>query len=138
MTGLKKTLARMPGWILSGFTTLAILWLTLAPKPLGEKPPPLFPGADKLAHAIMFGGLAVMILLDWQRKHEWERIGWPKTVACAIAVSIFGIIIEITQAAMGLGRGFEYGDILADTTGAFFFPFIYLFFQNFWTSTYNK
>lgn len=129
---------KLPKWMLSIITILVILWLTLAPKPLGEKPPSLFPGADKIAHGIMFGGLVSMLMLDWQRKHQWERVSNKRAIIYAFYVSIFGIMIEIAQYNMGLGRGFEYGDILADTIGAFLFAWIYLFLQKFWIATPNK
>ena len=138
MKDMKRYLSRLPAWFFSCLTFLAIIWLTLAPKPLGEKPPPLFPGADKLAHGIMFGGLTAMMLLDWQRKHEWKDIGPGRDILYAVGVSMFGVLIEIMQAVMDLGRGFEYSDIVADTIGSFFFASIFLFSQKFWQSTLNK
>lgn len=119
-------------------TTLAILWLTLAPKPLGENPPELFPGADKLVHAIMFGGLASMMLLDIQRKNRWRPVTGSRVWICALISSIFGALIEVAQAGMGMGRGFEFTDIIADTIGAFFFVAMYIFLQKIWAETPYK
>ena len=138
MESFRKSLSRLPKWLFSILTILAILWLTLAPKPLGENPPPLFPGADKIAHGIMFGALVAMLMLDWQRKNLWIPVKAKRSMIYAFYVSIFGIVIEIAQYNMGLGRGFEYADILADTIGAFLFAFLYLFFQKFWMPTFNK
>lgn len=135
---LKVFLDRLPKGLLSLITFLAILWLTLAPKPLGDEPPSLFPGADKVVHGIMFGGFASMLMLDWQRKHHWCKVNWIRVILSASVSSILGILIEIAQAHMGLGRGFEYADIIADTIGAFTFALIFLYLQNFWLSSHKK
>lgn len=133
MNSIRGSLSRLPSWLLSIVTFLAILWLTLAPKPLGDEPPQLFPGADKLVHGIMFGGLAAMLLLDWQRKHNWVFIKWRRAFICAFLSSVLGVLIEIAQFNMGLGRGFEYADIVADTIGAFVFSIFWIMLQKLWT-----
>ena len=132
MERVKIVLGKLPVGILSVLTSVAILWLTLAPKPLGDEPPSLFQGADKIVHGIMFGGLTWMMLLDWQRKHKWRRVGWQRGMTCAAISSLFGILIEFTQSYMDLGRGFEYADIMADTIGAFIFAWFWITFQKFW------
>lgn len=124
--------SKLPPWLFTIITVMAILWLTLAPKPLGDEAPMLFEGADKVVHAIMFGGLTAMILLDWQRKNRWQRITWMFALIVAAVSSIFGIIIEFAQLGMHMGRGFEQADILADTIGAFAFALIWMFLQNIW------
>lgn len=130
---LRLLLSRIPAGVFSGLTVAAILWLTLAPKPLGENPPPLFPGADKIAHAVMFGGFTLTLALDWQRKHRWNPVTPERVLIYAISSAFLGIVIEFLQAAMGLGRGFEIADMIADIIGAFFFGLLYLFSQKLWT-----
>ena len=132
MDRIRKGLSALPPCLLSILTFIAILWLTLAPKPLGEEMPPLFEGADKIAHAIMFGGFAVMMLLDWQRKHGWRQEDVARGMIYAFISSATGALVEVAQAAMGMGRGFEYGDIIADTIGAFIFAALYLSLQKYW------
>ena len=135
MDRIRVFLRRLPPMTLSLLTAGAILWLTLAPKPLGEEPPRLFEGADKIAHAIMFGGLAMMMLLDWQRRNGWLPVTFPRAFLVALISSAFGGIIEISQAEMGLGRGFEWGDIVADTLGAFIFSGCWMWWQKYWVIT---
>lgn len=132
MERIRRSLSKLPAWLFSIVVMLAILWLTLAPEPLGDEMPPMFPGADKIAHAIMFGGLSVVMMLDWQRKHAWEKVGAPLAVLCAFISSCLGALIEVAQSAMEMGRGFEYGDIIADTIGAFLFVWVYCLLQNHW------
>lgn len=132
MERIKYGLSLLPAWMLSIITLVVIFWLTLAPQPLGEDPPSFFPGADKLAHGIMFGGFTAMMLLDWQRKHGWKAVWWNRAIVCAFLASLVGILIEFAQANMSLGRSFEYEDIIADVCGAFIFAIIWEFLQKSW------
>lgn len=125
-------LSRLPGGILSGVTLMTILWLTLSPRPFGENPPGLFPGADKLAHAIMFGGFCAMMMLDWQRKHAWRKEEIGRILFFALLSTLSGIMIEYVQAYMNLGRGFEYQDMAADGAGALAAAVFWIIFQNRW------
>lgn len=111
-------LARIPSALLSVLTILLILWLTLSPDPLGHDSPRLFPGADKVAHALMFGFLTTMILLDYVRKSDWRPASERMAVYAAAGATIFGCLIEVAQREMALGRGFEYTDMLADFIGS--------------------
>lgn len=104
--------------MLSGLTVALILWLTLAPHPTGDLDLPLFPGADKVVHAIMFGFLALMVQLETMKYRGWKLLSLTTIAVIAFICAIFGIGIEVLQRAMGLGRSFETLDILADTGGA--------------------
>lgn len=73
-----------------------------------------------------------MVLLDRQRKSLWRQVMPSLAFIFAILASLLGLFIEIAQAEMGLGRGFEYGDIAADTIGAFVFAFLWLTLQKIW------
>ena len=129
---MRVFLSKLPAWLLTILTLLAIFWLTLAPKPLGDEPPALFPGADKIVHALMFGGLVAMMLLDWQRKHYWEKIGWQRVIVSALLSSVLGVVIEFAQVNMDFGRSFEISDMLADTAGAFLIGVIWINIQYLW------
>lgn len=118
MSNLRSLLAKLPPWCLSIVCLLAILWLTLAPKPLGDLDPPLFEGADKVVHAIMFGGLTAMLILDRVRRNRWYPASSLFIWSAATASALLGIIIEVAQHLMGLGRGFDRFDIYADIDGA--------------------
>ena len=132
MEKVRMSLSKLPPAILSGITLLAILWLTLAPKPLGDNAPTLFEGADKVVHGLMFGFLTAIMLLDWQRIHCWQRVTWGQATLYATCTSFIGMAIEFAQEYMSLGRGFEGSDILADTIGAFSFAVAWVLLQKFW------
>lgn len=101
-----------------------ILYLTLAPRPLPDDTPPMFPGADKLAHAAMFGLLTLTFMFDFRltrRRLPSLRVA----IAAAVAASAFGGLIEILQQSMGLGRTAEWADFAADIAGAFSAALLY-------------
>ena len=134
---IKRRLSRLPGWLFSTITLLAILWLTLAPKPLGDDAPQLFPGADKLVHGIMFGFFAGMMLFDFQRRNKWEFIIFPFCMLFGLISDIVGILIEIAQLKMDMGRGFEYADIISDCVGSLVVSASWYPLQRFWVGNYK-
>lgn len=122
---------------LSSLLIIAVVcYLTLDPKPFGDEEIPLFPGADKVAHFLMFGALAGALSLDlWRR--GWNGPGlnpgalpssdapssYPspslaKCILCFIVSSVAGGIIELLQQQMQLGRSAELSDLVADSLGA--------------------
>ncbi len=128
-TRFRKILLELPPWILTGMTLAAILWLTLSPRPFGSLHTPFFPGADKLAHALMFGFLVAMMALDRTRKRNFIKLSPLYLICCAILSSLLGVAIEYLQEALHTGRTFEYIDMVADSCGAFASAFIWLLLQ---------
>lgn len=95
-----------------------ILYLTLLPQPFGEEELPLFPGADKIAHFLMFGGLTGTFIYDRWRCGSILRLkgAW----LAALCSALFGAIVEWLQYSMQLGRsGNDIYDALANAAGAF-------------------
>lgn len=133
MEKFRNALSKLPSWLLTILTTLLILWLTLAPDPLGDDSPTLFPGADKVVHALMFGFLTVMLLLDKERRNGWHKLGNRFIWLSAVSSSLFGIVIEFLQLAMAMGRGFEYTDMVADITGSVICAYGWSLFQKCWS-----
>ena len=115
---IKAIIGRLPRWLLTILVLALILWLTLAPHPLGKVHVPLFKGADKVAHLIMFAALSFSFNLDWMRVRHWQRLSLPEIACVALGVGVFGIFIELAQRTMGMGRSFEVLDMVADGAGA--------------------
>ena len=115
---IKSLLGHIPKWLLSGVTLALILWLTLAPHPTGDVKITLFPGADKVVHGIMFGVLTLAICVDTMRFSGWKELSLPTIGMIALGSGFFGIIIELIQEKMGMGRTLEIMDMLADGAGA--------------------
>lgn len=101
---------------MSGLVFIAICWLTLAPEPTGKVHIELFEGADKVIHACMMGGLTAAILFDlWRRERHLP--GKREICRVAIGVTLFSMLDEWAQSAMGMGRTADLYDLLADLTG---------------------
>lgn len=114
---LIKIITGSPSYIYTVIIGLAICWLTLAPKPLPECEIDLFPGADKIVHAIMFGAFGAAIYVDTVRMfRSINRVGCAISTICVSAVC--GGIIELLQSGMQLGRSAETADFVADCAGA--------------------
>lgn len=132
MAKIHHRLSRIPAWLFTILTLTLIFWLTLSPRPFGDEEIPLFPGADKIAHALMFGFLTAMMLLDHQRKRSWRRSPARHAAIAAAVSAVIGIGIEFAQKWMNQGRGFEVADMAADTLGASLVAFIWLVAQDRW------
>ncbi len=124
---MARHLTSIPTGLFTFLTGAASLWLTLAPHPLPGSGLHLFPGADKVVHACMFGGLFFAACFDrklWRTKkramhqhltHRPEK----RYIILSIALNCvaFGGGIELVQGAMDLGRGADWLDFLADAAG---------------------
>ena len=130
MDKFRKLIGIFPTGVLSGLTLALILWLTLVPHPVGKVDLPLFPGADKVAHAVMFGFLTLVILTELMKYKGWMSLSLPLIGLVSLLCAVFGIVVEVVQEAMGLGRTFETLDILADSAGAVIAGAIWAALQN--------
>ncbi|MDO4336209.1 MAG: VanZ family protein [Bacteroidales bacterium] len=130
---LRKQISALPPWLPTAATLALILWLTLSPDPLGDESPTFFPGADKVVHALMFGFLAVMAMLDLQRSRNWRPLPPRAVVAAALASALAGIAVEFAQLFMDMGRGFEVADMAADAAGASACAGMWLLLQKRWS-----
>ncbi|MBD5329099.1 MAG: VanZ family protein [Bacteroides sp.] len=126
---IKNRLSGLPPMLLTGITVVAILWLTLSPRPFGDMHTPFFPGADKIVHGLMFGFLVAMLALDNMRKQKFRPLPISILMVYALASSLFGVAIEYLQEWLQTGRAFEFTDMVADSTGAFAAAVAWYFFQ---------
>lgn len=116
---ITNIIKRLPPYILTIAVVLAVLYLTLMPDPLPDNDISLFPGADKVVHAIMMLGVIDCLALDYLRKNpgRTKAPGVLLIIFC-IATIIFGGAIELIQGAMDMGRGQDIYDFYADAGGA--------------------
>ena len=94
-----------------------IFWLSSMPDP----PIPTnrlfsFPGRDKVAHLVLYGGLGALLSIGIRYSNDLPKpwIQWYVPVAFAI---LYGITDEIHQLYVP-NRSFEVLDLVADGTGA--------------------
>lgn len=112
-----KILDRIPRFLTSAVVTAGVLYLTLAPRPFGSVRIPLFEGADKVVHFMMFLAMAFAYHFDFRRGKkpvdEARLMGW-----IFVSLSAFGGLIELAQWKMPMGRSGDWYDLLADIAGA--------------------
>ena len=112
-----KILDRFPRFLTSAVVTAGVLYLTLAPRPFGSVRIPLFEGADKVVHFMMFFAMAFAYHFDFRRGKkpvdEARLMGW-----IFVSLSAFGGLIELAQWKMRMGRSGDWYDLLADIAGA--------------------
>lgn len=112
-----KILDRIPRFLTSAVVTAGVLYLTLAPRPFGSVRIPLFVGADKVVHFMMFFAMAFAYHFDFRRGKkpvdEARLMGW-----IFVSLSAFGGLIELAQWKMRMGRSGDWYDLLADIAGA--------------------
>lgn len=114
-----KILDRIPRFLTSAVVTAGVLYLTLAPRPFGSVRIPLFEGADKVVHFMMFFAMAFAYHFDFRRGKktvdEARLMGW-----IFVSLSAFGGLIELAQWKMRMGRSGDWYDLLADIAGAIY------------------
>lgn len=115
MKRLMTLLLRVPRWLLTVLCVMAILYLTLVPRPLPDNDVEWWPHTDKVVHALMFGGLYFCAAVDLWRG---RRAPYGRRLLLALGVATFGGVIELLQGAMHMGRGADVLDLLADALGA--------------------
>lgn len=112
-----KILDRIPRFLTSAVVTAGVLYLTLAPRPFGSVRIPLFEGADKVVHFMMFFAMAFAYHFDFRRGKkpvdEARLMGW-----IFVSLSAFDGLIELAQWKMRMGRSGDWYDLLADIAGA--------------------
>jgi len=115
MKWIEKTVGSLPAYANVGIVTALILYLTLFPDPLPDETPPLFDGADKIVHAIMFWAMSTAWMFDRYRRHH-AFSGRAMAIITAATIALGGGV-EIAQQLMDMGRGAELADFVADCVG---------------------
>ena len=114
---------KLPSWSASVVVLIVILVLTLDSNSVQIDLPNIV-GIDKLVHGIMFGGLAMSICLDIQRRNWSALIGIGSVIVAIVISSVVGVTVEMLQYWMANGRTYETYDIVADVVGAFVLGFV--------------
>lgn len=114
---------KLPSWSASVVVLIVILVLTLDSNTVQIDLPNIV-GIDKLVHGIMFGGLAMSICLDIQRRNWSALIGIGSVIVAIVISSVVGVTVEMLQYWIANGRTYETYDIVADVVGAFVLGFV--------------
>ena len=99
---------------LSLLTIVAILFLSLFNPPKTKLDN--VSNIDKIAHVCMYGGLELIIWIEYLRHHT--NLNWIKILSLGIIFPIvLGGILEVAQMKLTLNRSGEWTDFLADGIG---------------------
>ena len=95
-----------------------IIYATWIPKPIPYEDLPGIPHIDKLIHAIMFGGLLAAVMFDYHRcSPRRNRLTSGAILVFAAGCSVFGVVDEVVQGLLAIGRPSDFLDIIADWVG---------------------
>ena len=114
---MKKILTAIPAPWPAVVVLLAVLYLTLSPMPLPPQFLPTFFGWDKVAHFVMFGGLAAVVVFD-VRRMTTARLRPAVAVAIIVAIIALGGAIELLQGTSLINRYCDFPDFIANSLGA--------------------
>ena len=99
---------------LTWLTVIAILYLSFFRPPQTDMEE--IPGIDKLAHICMYGGLCILLWVEYLRNHQ--TINYLKMLIGGIFMPIaFSGSIELMQSYCTEHRGGDWLDLAANTTG---------------------
>ncbi len=118
----------IPQWLR---ITLSLVYLTIVAF-LSLLPPkdfpdiPLFPGADKVVHTCMYLGLTW--LACWSMHAEVKRVWYYLIILFSIS---WGVVMEIFQYIMHMGRSFDLYDIAGNSLGTLIGVLIYILMAHF-------
>lgn len=105
---------RWPYLMLTLAYCAVVWWLSSQPEPV--QPPRSFPGMDKAAHAVLFGGLGAVVHLGLRRSGRYTGRGILFWAPVAF-VALYGAIDEFHQSFVP-PRVPSFGDWAADVAGA--------------------
>lgn len=71
--------------------------------------------ADKLAHAVVYGMLVVLLWFGHRRQHDLGKY-WG--ISVFLGATLYGAFMEYIQATYFPGRSFEFDDMIANAAGA--------------------
>ena len=98
---------------------IIMLVLTLTPaKEMPRTPDWKLLAFDTAAHAGVFAVLAVLSWVALRQQRRWPALAQRPAMPVFIGSVLFGVLIEILQYLMALGRQAEWSDVVGDSLGA--------------------
>ncbi|MBR5638621.1 MAG: VanZ family protein [Muribaculaceae bacterium] len=119
---MKKIINIIPAGVFSVIATGIVVYLLLVPASEMERSLfswLQFKHSDKLIHFLLFFFLNLVYLYDYTKYKAPRHTRINIELAFTAFASMIGLLTESCQLAMGLGRVFDYWDIVADVAGAF-------------------
>lgn len=118
----QKYILRLPPYTFTIATTIIATYLFLSQRPLADIDYSFFSGSDKIAHIIFMTGIMLILSIDYIRKKRHSvnknRIPLHVSLSFFLITSLYGIIIELLQHLMQVGRNFDIYDLVANIIGS--------------------
>ena len=112
-----KTLIRVtPIGLPSAIAFALLLYMSLSSDPVGASMLS-FPGADKVAHFLMYLLCTLVYISDALRFRMPHHVKFGKMAAIATASAVLGLLLEVLQ--LQVNRDFDLIDEVANAAGAF-------------------
>lgn len=103
-----------------------ILFLTLLPAAsLPQVPAWELISFSTASHAAVFFLLAILMLRSFTNQNAFSYLHQNAGIATFIISVLFGVLIEILQSTMGLGRQGDIMDVVSNTIGTFLGIMVY-------------
>lgn len=110
--------ARRRWWFCGAYTLLLAVLQLSSTAGLASIMPPI-PHLDKVAHFVMYGGYAVLLLWAVASGRRPGGVRWPLVTALVLYCTGFGIAMEWAQATLaGAYRSCSGADMVANGLGA--------------------
>lgn len=117
MNKIRKIVNVVPAGIASAVVTIAVLYFSLSPHPVGAEAALIFSGADKVIHFLMYAIVTSVYLLDRVKHCNPREVNNSSLVWLTLAAIALGGIMEISQGLTGR-RTSDIVDFVANTVGA--------------------
>lgn len=118
----KNYILRLPPYTFTIAATIIATYLFLSQRPLADIDYSFFSGSDKIAHIIFMTGIMLILSIDYLRKkrHSANKNRIPLLVSLSFFLlsSLYGILIELLQYFMNVGRNFDIYDLVANIIGS--------------------
>jgi VanZ family protein len=98
--------------------TLVVAFLCLYP--FESQKESLVPHFDKIVHLTLFLVLSYFWMRGLSIQTQFKKVQEKAVLIAVVSVIAYGLLIEILQEVMQLGRAFDVLDIVADTAGVLF------------------
>ncbi|MEZ4721997.1 MAG: VanZ family protein [Flavobacteriales bacterium] len=77
------------------------------------------PNVDKVIHIILFGVLYVLVVVGFIKQRAYPYLRKKTLTKVFIATVVYGVLIEVLQATVFVGRSIEIFDMAFNVVGAF-------------------
>ena len=99
---------------------LAIVVAFLCLYPFQSQKESAIPHFDKVIHVTLFLVLSYFWMRGLSLQNQYKKVQAKAVLITVIVAIAYGVLIEVLQEAMRLGRSFDAWDIAADAVGVLF------------------